>query len=858
MVELTSQDGIKIEISNSINQTANSSNASSDSMNASTLINKTEFEQVIVASYHSLQNKNSNYKTCKENLMRALHLIQETKNDKTIQIIINKNILDKLKRITHHKILQINILIGKLYIHLFHFDNLFVPSKDENLVIMFINESINLWEQLRTSSISLKFERNVVTFLKKIRDSTFNFNDEQKECLTALLQDHFTKETQKPNLQFDSFPKFLSSLNKALMNQQNLYDQYLLFLDNKNQILELIRTLDQNNTGLYEDYFTFGKIASMMLFNKKFHIYMSKSEESDESIAPRLFYDDSEIESLEFVNRELYNIEIDEDITQYREDLIQIIIEFIGKIYQLQKIFEFQYISYLLLRRIYMNFLYDLNLTEKKQLLKKRVDEILSAVLINLCTFQKEQCEDSRQLLQYFRKSKNEQDSNIKQLIEEQINEKKADPLYDFESTFEVFSSLFIEGLSFLDFDLKLGFFNMVTIPAGESFSFFIELEQKCSLLDFGFTLTENDINFIITDVTEKEPREVIKMSQVTVYEAPIKFTFYNNKPCIYKIEFDNSYSWFNSKEVKFKSNIFYPERELDIIDKLNTLKLKHEILNEPNIGTLNNHSNKILLLKLSGKNKVFNCGNVLNNITKFESLKKKKVVELNAIYVDKNKNKFYGQDFTMYDLSLENFKNYLDTKFPKVNEEISIVSENEENLHHFQIINLYDISCNQIGSNQESVTFDNILGFQLNTLTNENIIFYPSILSQSGLLYELYQRVLEGKKIEVVYYINYFKESGMQVSFYREGQLINNTEELMKINFNESIENNCKIINDLINFDKDIAVECIISSNDEEVASKIKEQFEKEKNPSHIITTLNQDYLNNLYITSPVFYLDE
>lgn len=858
MVELTSKDGIKLEISNSVNQTANSSNASSDSMNASTLINKTEFEQFIVAGYHSLQNKNSNHKSCEENLMKALRLVQETKNDKTIQIIVNKNVLDKLKRITHHKILQINILIGKLYIHLFHFDNLFVPSKDESLVILFINESINLWEQLKTSSISLKFERNVVTFLKKIRDSTFNFNDEQKESLTSLLQDNFTKETQKPTLNFESFSTFLNSLNKALMSQQNLYDQYLIFLDNKNQILGLFSTLDQNNTGLYEDYFTFGKIVAMMLFNRKFHIYMNKSEDSDDSISPRLFYDNGEIESLDFINRELYSIEIDEDIKQYRENFIEIIIEFTAKIYQLQKLFEFQYITYLLLRRIYMNYFYDLELPEKKQTLKKRVEEILSTVLINLCGFQKEQSEDSRQLLQYFRKSKNEQDSNIKKLIEEQINQKKGDPLYDFESTFEVLSSPFIEGISFLDLDLKLGFFNMVTIPAGESFSFFIELEQKCSLLDFGFTLTENDINFTITNVTEKEPREVIKMSQVTVYEVPIKFAFYNNKPCIYKIEFDNSYSWFNSKVVKFKSNIFYPERELDVIDKLNTLKLKNEILNEPNITTLNNHSNKILLLKLNGKNKVFNCGNVLNNITKFESLKKKNIVELSTIYVDKNKNKFYGQDFTMYDLTMENFKNYLNTKFPKINEEISIVSEKEGQLNHFNIINLYDISCNQNGGNQESITLDTILGFQLNSLMNESIIFYPSVLSQSGLLYELYQRVLDGKKIEVVYYINYFKDSGMQVSFYREGQLINNTEELMKINLNESIENNCKIINDLINRDKDIGVECIISSNDEEVASKIKEQFEKEKNPSHIITTLNPDYLNTLYIASPVFYLDE
>ena len=205
------------------------------------------------------------------------------------------------------------------------------------------------------------------------------------------------------------------------------------------------------------------------------------------------------------------------------------------------------------------------------------------------------------------------------------MKEKNGDPLYDFNAFYENNPSPLYEGLSLYDFDLKYGFFNSVTIPAGEVYSFYIELEKKCSVLDFGFFINENDFTFRMIDITDKQPKEVMKFEKISVFEVPMKLTLFNNRTAIYKIEFDNSYSWFNSKEIKFKFNIFYPENELEIIHKLDMIKLKNQFNSEEDIGTLSVHKNKILYVKLNKKDKIYNSGNILNNITKMNTIIKKK-----------------------------------------------------------------------------------------------------------------------------------------------------------------------------------------------------------------------------------------
>ena len=76
--------------------------------------------------------------------------------------------------------------------------------------------------------------------------------------------EHFTKQTQKPILKFDSFPNFITSINEEISKQENFCDQYRLLLDNKNQIIEQIKTIDEKNNELYDNYLTLGKILSFL------------------------------------------------------------------------------------------------------------------------------------------------------------------------------------------------------------------------------------------------------------------------------------------------------------------------------------------------------------------------------------------------------------------------------------------------------------------------------------------------------------------------------------------------------------------------------------------------------------------
>ena len=239
MVEMTSKNEINIDVSTSIAETKNEHTITDSNISVNLVEKKNKFETEVINAYIKLQSKAiTNVIDCENALKDAIDIIAESKNDKTIHIIVNNIILDRLKRICQHKALTLSLLVGKIFISFFHIEGLFTPKKDENLIILFINESLKLMERLKSSSISKKYEKNLLIFLKNVIDSTYEFTDEQKESLNLILQEHFTKQTQKPILKFDSFPNFITSINEEISKQENFCDQYRLLLDNKNQIIE--------------------------------------------------------------------------------------------------------------------------------------------------------------------------------------------------------------------------------------------------------------------------------------------------------------------------------------------------------------------------------------------------------------------------------------------------------------------------------------------------------------------------------------------------------------------------------------------------------------------------------------------
>ena len=168
---MTSRSEIKIDVSTNIEaQTENNNNDTNISINL--VQKKSQFEIKVVNAYIKLQSKSkTNVIDCEKALNDVINLLSQSKNDKTIQIVINNVILDRLRRICHHKALTLSLLVGKIFIALFHIDNLFTPKKDENLVIFFINEGLKLMDRLKSSSISKKYDKNLLTFLKSVTES---------------------------------------------------------------------------------------------------------------------------------------------------------------------------------------------------------------------------------------------------------------------------------------------------------------------------------------------------------------------------------------------------------------------------------------------------------------------------------------------------------------------------------------------------------------------------------------------------------------------------------------------------------------------------------------------------------------
>ena len=124
---------------------------------------------------------------------------------------------------------------------------------------------------------------------------------------------------------------------------------------------------------------------------------------------------------------------------------------------------------------------------------------------------------------------------------------------------------------------------------------------------------------------------------------------FFTN-PRILKFEIDNSFSWFTSKTIKYKTNIFYPGNPFSIGTKILLNNYKNEILKgeksrnkkikkEEKIDLVNSSNIKNLLItKIDGENKVFNCDNVKNNLKKVKQMVKSKELNISSIFIEINR----------------------------------------------------------------------------------------------------------------------------------------------------------------------------------------------------------------------------
>ena len=842
--------------------------------------NKSEFEHCIIEVYKILsgyyikenKEKNLNIKLCEIEMRKALDICQ--KNSK---INLNKNILDKISRIIHHNKINILLILSQIFIVLMQKETLFEKKSDINNIISFLNEICNLNKILQETYIGYKLHTISQKFIEKII-SEFNFELEQISAIKNIINLN-TQKMKSVKLKLNSFEEMSISLYDLLLNQESHLMQYKLIMDNFNYIIGMINQVDLDEKNSLENYIELGKIFAFLLYNKKYVIFLKKQSSESEGVI-KLFFDGKENHYLfNIIEGEKFFIESEDEIEEMREKICELVLKYVEKYKGVNNIYEFQYVLYVLAKRVFFLF-------EGK--FRNKIEPIIAEIMINLCFYKINSIEEIKIFIKEILKSDNDIYLNLKNLLQRKIDFIQMNPNFqlnknnnskknseNYSTNIENISN---EALFLLEGDLKLGYFLSRKIRNGEYFNFYAELKEPFSLLDFCANIEEYNIKLSIIDLTND--KYLIKNIEINAFSSPYKICLFFTRPVICKFIFDNTYSWIRDKNIKYKVNVFYPQKEFFIRKKILLFKYQEKLFRNKIIeGKVNDKKNigkNLFLIKFKGINKAFNSLDVIRNIQTCDKLIENKNININSIYVSKslnenNKSYFYfkkNNTLEKYELNKNNFENCIKDNILK--------NSNLEDI--IEIVNIYiikHISQNNNSTDNNNLEFspllniEDILGFIPDILDENNklkILFFCQYLFQAQLLYYLFKCFHNKENKDIVLLINYSKNEGFQISQYKNGEIKLN---IINLKNEENIEKNIEIIcNEIKKYENKRKVDILINENiiddkENEIDSdklyqliKSKLNMDEEENNFHICK-LNKEFNDDMIKYSHIFYLD-
>ena len=842
--------------------------------------NKSEFEHCIIEVYKILsgyyikenKEKNLNTKLCEIEMRKALDICQ--KNSK---INLNKNILDKISRIIHHNKINILLILSQIFIVLMQKETLFEKKSDINNIISFLNEICNLNKILQETYIGYKLHTISQKFIEKII-SEFNFELEQISAIKNLINLN-TQKMKSVKLKLNSFEEMSISLYDLLLSQESHLMQYKLIMDNFNYIIGMINQVDLDEKNSLENYIELGKIFAFLLYNKKYVIFLKKQSSESEGVI-KLFFDGKENHYLfNIIEGEKFFIESEDEIEEMREKICELVLKYVEKYKGVNNIYEFQYVLYVLAKRVFFLF-------EGK--FRNKIEPIIAEIMINLCFYKINSIEEIKIFIKEILKSDNDIYLNLKNLLQRKIDFIQMNPNFqlnknnnskknseNYSTNIENISN---EALFLLEGDLKLGYFLSRKIKNGEYFNFYVELKEPFSLLDFCANIEEYNIKLSIIDLTND--KYLIKNIEINAFSSPYKICLFFTRPVICKFIFDNTYSWIRDKNIKYKVNVFYPQKEFFIRKKILLFKYQEKLFRNKIIeGKVNDKKNigkNLFLIKFKGINKAFNSLDVIRNIQTCDKLIENKNININSIYVSKslnenNKSYFYfkkNNTLEKYELNKNNFENCIKDNI--------LTNSNLEDI--IEIVNIYiikHISQNNNSTDNNNLEFspllniEDILGFIPDILDENNklkILFFCQYLFQAQLLYYLFKCFHNKENKDIVLLINYSKNEGFQISQYKNGEIKLN---IINLKNEENIEKNIEIIcNEIKKYENKRKVDILINENiiddkENEIDSdklyqliKSKLNMDEEEN-SFYICKLNKEFNDDMIKYSHIFYLD-
>ena len=534
--------------------------------------------------------------------------------EKNKHYIINSNIIDKIGRLIERNYVNINILISKIFDTFLEQENLNILSDNSYILITLSNQMITILELIKSChnyqeltekainymiyltdnsdkflsqeqmEIIIKLQNQLTTKIKSLTFVKFQNNylkdllilckgetAEEKEKGIEYLNSYFSK-LNSINEQFDLLCLFGEDIIKAIISKPNpiLIDTYyklcyffISFLYNFIYKLKLNHLENEDNSNL--DFIDINKL------NEQYYILDSMEENIE--IPDNLYvtkFQGKEYHNIKISNQ-LYELDSIKKILLKHTSIFSLAISLLNCLILFQESFKAQFACFLILKRLYFIFPKYLN----------EISDLIVTNLINLISFNDNIIENYKDIFQPFLiyLIQKGEESTKNKLIE-RLNKKKNELKKDYLNIDENNNNIDIEKnnvesdtIYLSNFNLNIGCPLNIEIAAGDEEEKIIEVKYPNSLLYIGFNLNYYDINFHLIkycpnlnfalmskDVSEKKEEyedqkffyEIFKLEK----SKGAKIVLFIKNPGIYKIIFDNKYSWINTKELKYRCTI--------------------------------------------------------------------------------------------------------------------------------------------------------------------------------------------------------------------------------------------------------------------------------------------------------------
>ena len=583
--------------------------------NKSEIKEKSNFEKSIIEAFK--QTKVSDiYETLGIALSELPLYIDEvkTKNNKinNPNFILNLNILDKLGRIIERKYININILISKIFITLLTEENFKLLSDNSSILINLSNQIISLLEEIKYTDNYYELIKKSINYMAYLSENSSKFLSKDQTKIIIILQNQLNSKltsnafTNIKNNYINNIIalckgetaeeklKGIELLNSHFYELNSLNEQFDILCLYGEDIIKAI--MNKPNPTLIDIYYKLSYFFMSFLFNSKYKINLNpyendinsnKDDENIKKLNEQYYILDSMEENIEFpenlyvtkyhgkeyrnmkiLNQAVYELDEDKNILLSHTSICNLAIIILNCLISFDSSFKAQFVCFLMLKRLYFIFP------------KYRNDlcDLITNTMINIIKFDEKIINNIKNIFEPFLVYLLQKgDENIKNKLKENLEQKKNEIKKDY---FNLENNDMLEKIDIQsdiifinDFNLNIGCPSNIEIKAGYEEERLIEIKSQNCLLYIGYNLPSFDINFhlikycpnINNSLKSKENGEEKTQYEDHKYFYEIfrlekssnaKIILLVKNPGIYKIIFDNKYSWFNNKLLRYRCTI--------------------------------------------------------------------------------------------------------------------------------------------------------------------------------------------------------------------------------------------------------------------------------------------------------------